>query len=96
VSVARSAVELPRGLQWTDVVGGLCGLDDADGNTIALGLVEEVADDTVRVLAPLPRKARVARVRVGHERKDGTPLPRGVRYAERLAKPGQALKESSQ
>jgi polynucleotide 5'-kinase involved in rRNA processing len=74
VSVARSAVELPRGLQWTDVVVGLCGLDDADGNTIALGLVEEVAHDTLQVLAPLPRSARVTRARVGRERPDGTPL----------------------
>lgn len=74
VSVARSAVELPRGLQWTDVVGGLCGLDDADGNTIALGVVEEVAHDTLKVLAPLPRSARGTRVRVGRERPEGTPL----------------------
>jgi polynucleotide 5'-hydroxyl-kinase GRC3/NOL9 len=80
--VSRSAVELPRGLQWTDVVGGLCGLDDADGNTIALGLVEDVADDTLRVLAPLPRRARAARVRIGRERKDGTPLaPAPIRRA---------------
>jgi len=74
VSVARSAVDLPGGLQWTDVGGGLCGLDDADGNTIALGVVAEVAHDTLQVLAPLPRSARVTRVRVGRERPDGTPL----------------------
>ena len=74
VNVARSAADLPRGLRWADVVGGLCGLDDADGNTIALGLVEELADDVMRVLAPLPRSAPVTRVRVGRERKDGTPL----------------------
>jgi polynucleotide 5'-hydroxyl-kinase GRC3/NOL9 len=74
VSVVRDAVELPRGMAWTDVGGGLCGLDDADGNTLALGLVDAVTPDTLRVLAPLPRRARVARVRVGRERKDGTPL----------------------
>jgi polynucleotide 5'-kinase involved in rRNA processing len=74
VSVARSAVDLPRGLQWADGVGGLCGLDDADGHTIALGIVEEVAHDTLKVRAPLPRSARVTRVRVGRERPDGTPL----------------------
>jgi polynucleotide 5'-kinase involved in rRNA processing len=82
VRVPRSAVELPRGLPWADVVGGLCGLDAADGKTIALGLVEELADDVVRVLAPLPRSARVTRARVGRERKDGTPLaPSPVRHA---------------
>lgn len=72
VTIARSAVELPRGGQWTEVVGALCGLDDAGGNTIALGLVEEVSGDVVRVLAPRPRDARVTRVRIGRERKDGT------------------------
>jgi polynucleotide 5'-hydroxyl-kinase GRC3/NOL9 len=72
VAVARSAVELPRGGQWTEVAGALCGLDDAGGDTIALGLVEEVRGDVVSVLAPLPRGARVTRVRVGRERKDGT------------------------
>ena len=74
VNVARSAADLPRGLQWADVVGGLCGLDDADGNTIALGVVEEIAHDVVGVLVPLPQSPRVARVRVGRERPDGTLL----------------------
>ena len=72
VTIARSAVELPAGSQWEDVVGTLCGLDDADGNTLALGVVEDVAGDAVSVLAPLPRRARVMRVRIGRERKDGT------------------------
>jgi polynucleotide 5'-kinase involved in rRNA processing len=71
---ARSAFELPRGLSGAEIVGALCGLDDADGNTIALGLVEEIVHDTVRVRVPLPRNARVARIRVGRERKDGSPL----------------------
>jgi polynucleotide 5'-kinase involved in rRNA processing len=74
VPVARSAVELPAILRWGDVVGGLCGLDDAGGDTIALGLVEEIGDDTLRLRAPLQRDARVARVRIGRERNDGTPL----------------------
>ena len=34
----RSLLEWPRGLSETDVVGGVCGLDDADGNTISIGL----------------------------------------------------------
>ena len=74
VDVARSAVDLPRGLQWADVVGGLCALDDNEGDSIALGVVEEIARDVVRVLVPLPRSPRVGRVRVGRERLDGTPL----------------------
>jgi polynucleotide 5'-kinase involved in rRNA processing len=74
VDVARSAIELPRGLQWPEVVGALCGLDDADGNTIALGLVEGLAHEVMRVLAPLLRSSRVGRVRIGRERKDGTSL----------------------
>ena len=55
-------------------MGWVCGLDDADGNTIALGLIEGVSGDTVRVRAPLPRSTRVARIRVGRERQDGTSL----------------------
>ena len=71
---ARSLLELPSGLNEADVVGGVCGLDDADGNTIALGLIEELSRDTVRVRTPLPRSTRVARIRVGRERQDGTSL----------------------
>jgi polynucleotide 5'-hydroxyl-kinase GRC3/NOL9 len=76
VSLARSAVtlELPRGLPLADAVRALCGLEDAQGNTLALGLVEDVSADSVRVLTPLPRAARVTRVRIGRERTDGTPL----------------------
>ena len=90
VDVARSAVELPRGLPWADVVGGLCGLDDADGKTIVLGVVGEVAHDALRVLAPLSRSPRVARVRVGRERPDGTPLaPAPARRASTRAGDGR-------
>ena len=87
---ARSVVELPPVLTWSHVVGGVCGLDDADGNTIALGLVEEVAHDVVRVLAPLPPRASVTRVRVGRERRDGTPLaPAPVRRTSTPAGEGR-------
>jgi polynucleotide 5'-kinase involved in rRNA processing len=75
---ARSALELPRGLSGVDLAGALCGLDDAEGSTIALGLVEEVLHDLVRVRVPLPRAARVARIRIGRERKDGTGLGGGL------------------
>lgn len=76
VSLARSAItlHLPPGLDRAEWAGALCGLDDASGNTRALGIVHEIARDTVRVLAPLPRAAVVARVRIGRERRDGTPL----------------------
>lgn len=81
LSVARSAVTLPRGLDPADCIGALCGLDDALGNTQALGTVEAVTHDTVRVRAPLPRAAVVARARIGRERSDGTPLaPAPARY----------------
>ena len=84
VDVDRSTVEPPRGLPWAEIAGGLCGLDDADGDTIALGLVAEIGDDVVRVLAPLSRDARVTRVRVGRERPDGTAL------GSAPAKPGRS------
>jgi polynucleotide 5'-kinase involved in rRNA processing len=72
--LARSLLELPRGSSETDVVGGVCGLDDGDGNTLALGLIEEISRDAVRVRAPLQPRAKVARLRVGRERPDGTLL----------------------
>jgi polynucleotide 5'-kinase involved in rRNA processing len=74
VTVARPAAELPRGLDWSDVIGGVCGLDDAGGQTIALGLVEAVNDEAVVTRAPLAPRARVARLRIGRERADGTSL----------------------
>jgi polynucleotide 5'-hydroxyl-kinase GRC3/NOL9 len=76
VSLARSGItlELPRGLDEADCVSALCGLDDARGQTLALGIVEDVASGTLRVLAPLPSVAAVARVRIGRERRDGTSL----------------------
>jgi polynucleotide 5'-hydroxyl-kinase GRC3/NOL9 len=77
VSFSRSAVvlETPRGLEADACVDALCGLDDAQGNTLALGIVEALSADTVRVLAPpLPDAAEVARIRIGKERRDGTPL----------------------
>lgn len=82
VSLARSAVtlQLPRGLDWADCAGALCGLDDASGNTLALGVIQEVSSATVRVLAPDPSAAGVTRVRVGRERRDGTPLVPRVQW----------------
>ena len=77
VSLARSTAMLPRGLDPPEGAGALCGLDDALGNTLALGVVQEITDDTVCVLAPLPRAALVARVRIGRERRDGTSLAPG-------------------
>jgi polynucleotide 5'-kinase involved in rRNA processing len=76
LDLERSAVtlELPRGLHPADAVGALCGLEDARGNTLALGIVEDVSADRVRVLAALPRAPHVARIRIGRERRDGTPL----------------------
>ena len=76
VSLARSEItlELPRGLAPTDCVSALCGLDDGRGNTLALGVVQDVTHDAARVLAPLARAAVVARIRVGRERRDLTPL----------------------
>jgi polynucleotide 5'-hydroxyl-kinase GRC3/NOL9 len=71
------ALELPPGLQPADVTGALCGLDDADGDTIALGIVEDVSSASVRVSVTLPSSALVRRVRVGRERRDGTPLRHG-------------------
>jgi len=88
LSLARSAIalELPPGLDPSGSVSALCGLDDAQGNTLALGIVEDVSSGTVRVLAPLPRAAVVASVRIGRERKDGTPLAPAP--ARRASTPG--------
>jgi polynucleotide 5'-kinase involved in rRNA processing len=75
--LARSTATLdtPRGLDPAACVHALCGLDDAQGATLALGVVESVSADTVRVLAPpLPDAGVVARIRIGKERRDGTPL----------------------
>lgn len=79
VSLARSsiAIEAPRGVAPGDAVSAVCGLDDAEGNTLAVGLVEDVTPEIVRVRAPLPPSARVTAVRIGRERADGTPLTPG-------------------
>jgi polynucleotide 5'-kinase involved in rRNA processing len=74
VSFPAALVERPRRLATSDVVGALCGLDDAGGDTQALGVIADVTPDTVRVLAPMVDVLRIARVRVGRERRDGTPL----------------------
>ena len=76
LSLARSAItlQLPRGLDPADCANALCALDDVLGNTLVLGIIQDVTHTTVRVLAPLPRAATVASVRIGRERRDGTPL----------------------
>ena len=68
------ALECPRGLDLSDSVGAVCGLGDAQGNTLALGIVEEVAPETLRVLAPIPRGALVTSARIGRESSLGLPL----------------------
>jgi len=76
MSLARSAItlELPPGLDPDDCAGALCGLDDARGNTLALGVIQDVSSAAVRVLAPLSGAVGVTNVRVGRECCDGTPL----------------------
>ncbi len=72
VTIPRSGVVVhtPAVEAYTDA---LCGLDDARGDTLALGVLAAVSGDTLRILAPLSRTAvaRVASVRVGRERRDG-------------------------
>lgn len=80
MSLARSAItlDMPRGLDPADCAGALCGLDDARGNTLALGVIQDVSSATVCVLAPLSGAAGVTKLRVGRECCDGTPLaPQG-------------------
>ena len=74
VSIPLSGVTVrtPPGVPLEGCADALCGLDDAHGDTLALGVVVGVTAETVRVLAPLPRTARVAGLRVGRERRDGT------------------------
>jgi polynucleotide 5'-hydroxyl-kinase GRC3/NOL9 len=72
IGLSALAVRTPSGVPLAGCAGALCGLDDARGDTQALGVVEGVGGDTVRVLAPLACAAAVAAVRVGRERRDGT------------------------
>ena len=74
VILPRSTItlECPRGLDPSDSAGAVCGLGDAQGNTLALGVVEEVAPETLHVLAPLPRGALVTSARIGREQRNGT------------------------
>ena len=68
------AVQRPADVPLWAWVGALCGLDDARGDTLALGVVEHVLTGVVRVLAPLPPADEVTGLRIGRERRDGTPL----------------------
>jgi len=74
VSIPLSGLTLrtPPGVPLQACADALCGLDEADGDTLALGVVVGVTGETVHVLAPFPRTARVASLRVGRERRDGT------------------------
>ena len=69
VAIDRSAVTVtvPAGRELSDCVGALCGLDDARGDTLALGVVGEVAGDALRIVAPLATPAEVTTVRIGRE-----------------------------
>ena len=72
VGLSGLMVRTPPGVPLEGCAGALCGLDDGRGDTLALGVVDEVIRDTLRVLTPLPRTATVVGVRVGRERRDGT------------------------
>ena len=76
ISLARSAITLatPPGVAAGQAVGAVCGLEDTDGNTLAMGIVEDVTPEVVRVRAPLQPGARATAVRIGRERTDGTTL----------------------
>jgi polynucleotide 5'-kinase involved in rRNA processing len=66
------AVRTPPGVPLEGCADALCGLDDGQGDTLALGVVGDVIGRTLRVLTPLPRTATVVGLRVGRERRDGT------------------------
>ena len=68
---SRVTVTGPADREPSECVGMLCGLDDARGDTLALGVVREVAADALRILAPLATAAGVAAVRIGWEWIDG-------------------------
>jgi polynucleotide 5'-kinase involved in rRNA processing len=76
VTIPRSGVVVhtPAGAAVEACTDALCGLDDGRGDTLALGVLAAASGATLRILAPLPRAAvaRVASVRVGRERGDGT------------------------
>ena len=76
LELTRSAITLqtPRGIDALDAVGALCGLEDAQGRTLALGVVEDVSAMRLTVRAPSSRADAVAALRIGRERSDGTPL----------------------
>jgi polynucleotide 5'-hydroxyl-kinase GRC3/NOL9 len=70
--VSGLTVRTPAAVSLDECVEALCGLDDARGETVALGVVTAMRGDTLQVLAPLVAAAPVAGVRVGRERRDGT------------------------
>ena len=72
IALSGVAVRTPADVPLDACADALCGLDDARGDTLALGVVASVTSETLRVLTPLPRRTGVAGVRVGLERRDGT------------------------
>lgn len=74
LDLSTLAVEKPADVPLGAWVGALCGLDDARGDTLALGVVQEVLTGVVRVLTPLPHGDEVTGLRIGRERRDGIPL----------------------
>ena len=84
VTIDRSAVTVavPAGRELSECVGALCALDDAQGDTLAVGVVRQIAEDALRILAPLEHGG----------------LPPGPPYAPALAPPRQvrgALRDSA-
>jgi polynucleotide 5'-kinase involved in rRNA processing len=65
-------VRTPADLPIDACVDALCGLDDARGDTLALGVVATITGERLELLAPLASTATVVDVRVGRERRDGT------------------------
>src|SRR5262249_52988621 len=90
IDVARIMLQTAAGAALTTGEGALCGLDDARGNTLALGVVEAVEGGTLRVLTPLAPATAVRSVRIGRERRDGTSVaPAPARHAATRADDGR-------
>jgi polynucleotide 5'-hydroxyl-kinase GRC3/NOL9 len=77
LDLARLTVSMPPGVPLGTCAGALCGLDDARGDTLALGVVQDVRAGVLRALSPLADPAAVTAVRIGREGRDGTPRGAG-------------------
>lgn len=71
LDATRVTVTPPRGVPREACLGALCGLQDAAGMTVALGVVNEIDGARIQVRAPAVAVAAIAEVRVGRERADG-------------------------